>query len=506
MLSVLTIPLILLGSFGSSCVVFAHDVTEPPPSVADGLQLTLPLILKGALNTAQFKKLQLELLVKDNARERIAGQLDAQLGLNLSLLSSQAQSASGPLSADNTQHYQLKMSHNKLFKTGTALSAEWLLEHRATAFKAEQLPDNDSYQSQFAFTIKQSLGRNRFGKAFAAQLDAARTQAQATEEQVEAKMEEMLLGIVDIYYRAWLLRAQLSAAQRQLNLQWRLYKVTQAKHELGTAEATDLLQSKNALALARQRVRDTEKTLKDIWYQLVIPMRLPPTYLDVEMQKLTLSLGNDTDFAVATCQDWQAQNYHNLHSAQLDFLQASQAALRQRLYVQKDKLWPDIFVSLRVANNGADASFVKSLNGSFLSVNPTLALTAGIALTLSNQTALVDIKDTLQQQHMTELSIEQAQDGLRLTALTVCERMQRLLAKEKSLRRVLRNSKRRVALLEERFNLGQVDVLSVIQAGGSVIDTELRLQETVRDMTTSAWKIRRNAGGMMDHLQSMLAP
>ena len=125
-------------------------------------------------------------------------------------------------------------------------------------------------------------------------------------------------------------------------------------------------------------------------------------------------------------------------------------------------------------------------------------------MTLGNHAALLDIKDTLQQQHMTELSIEQAQDSLRLTALTVCERVQRLLAKEKVLRQVLRSSKRRVALLEERFNLGQVDVLSVIQAGGSVIDTELQLQETVRDMTTSAWKIRRNAGGVMDYLQSMI--
>lgn len=504
MLSVLTIPLILFFVLVHSCSLFAHDVPASPPSIEDGLQLTLPMILKGILNTAQFKKLQLELLVKDNARERIAAQLNAQVGANVSLLSSHAQTAAGPLSVDNSQHYQLKMFHNKLFKTGTALSAEWLLEHRATKFSAEQLPDSDNYQSQLAFTIKQSLGRNRFGKAFAAQLDAARTQAQATEQQVTVKMEEMLLSIVDIYYRAWLLREQLSAAQRQLALQWRLYKVIRAKHELGTAEMTDLLQSRNAVTTARQRVRDTEKMLKDIWYQLVIPMRLPRVYLDVEMTKLTLDLGHDSEFAVAKCKDWQGQSYYNLHSTQLDFLHSSQDALRQRLFVQKDKLWPDIFVSLRLANNGADASFAKSLNGSFLSLNPTVALTAGINMTLDNHAALVDIKDTLQQQHMTELSIEQAKDSLRITALTVCERMQRLLAKEKVLRKVLRNSKRRVALLEERFNLGQVDVLSVIQAGGSVIDTELQLQETVRDMTTSAWKIRRNAGGMMDYLQSMI--
>ena len=462
------------------------------------------MILKGVLNTAQFKKLQLELLVKGNARERIAAQLDAQVGANISLLSSHAESAAGPLSIDNSQHYQLKLFHNKLFKTGTALSAEWLLEHRATAFTTEQMPDRDNYQSQFAVTVKQSLGRNLWGKALAAQLDAARTQAQATEQQVTVKMEEMLLGIVDIYYRAWLLREQFSASQRQLALQRRLYKVTRAKHELGTAETSDLLHIKNAVATARQRMRDTEKLLKDIWYQLVIPMRLPREYLDVEMAKLTLALGHDTDFALATCKDWQIKSYETLRSMQLDFLISSQDALRQRLAAQKDKLLPDIFVSLRLANNGEDEFFVKSLNSSFLSINPTLALTAGINMTLGNHAALVDIKDTLQQQHMTELSIEQTRDSLHLTALTVCEHLQRLLAKEKVLRQVLRNSKRRVALLEEQFNLGQVDVLSVVQAGGGVIETELQLQETVRDMTTSAWKIRRNAGDFMDYLKNIL--
>ncbi len=502
MLGLLTNPLILLFGLVLAHPVLAHDV--PPSSVEDGLQLTLPMILKGALNTTQFKKLQLELLGKDNARARIEAQLDAQVGSSVALVNSHAQTAAGPLSADSSQHYQLKMFHNKLFKTGTLLSAEWLLEHRATEFSAEQIPDSSNYQMQFAATVKQSLGRNLFGRTLATQLDAARTRAQAMEQQIEAKMEEMLLGIIDIYYRAWLLRAQFSAAQRQLALQYRLYKVIRAKHELGTAEITDLLQSRNAVATARQRVHDTEKMLQDIWYQLVIPMRLPSAYLDVKMEKLTLALGHDTDFAIATCQGWQTQNYSNLHSAQLDFLHSSQDAWHQQLFVHKDKLRPDIFVSLRLANNGADASFVKSLNGSFLSVNPTVALTAGITMTLGNQAALVDIKNTLQQQHMTALSIEQAKDDLRLTALTTCDRLQRLLAKDKALRRILRNSKRRVALLEERFNLGQVDVLSVIQAGGNVISTELQLQETVQDMTTSAWKIRRNAGGMMDYLQNMM--
>ncbi len=504
MLGTVTTLLSLFCCLVHSCAIFAHDVPSSPPSVKDGLQLTLPMILKGVLNTAQFKKLQLELLVKDNARERIAAQLDAQVGANISLLNSNAQTPAGPLSVDHTQHYQLKFTHHKLFKTGTALSAEWLLEHRASEFSAEQIPDSDHYQSQLAVTIKQSLGRNFFGKAFAAQLDAARTQAQATEQQVTVKMEEMLLGIVDIYYRAWLLHEQFNAAQRQLSLQRRLYKVTHAKHELGTAETTDLLQSRNVVTTARQRVRDTEKMLKDIWYQLVIPMRLPRVYLDVEMEKLTLVLGHDTEFAVAKCRDWQIHNYDNMHSTQLDFLYSSQDALRQRLFMHKDKMLPDIFVSLRLANNGADASLIKSVNSSLLSVNPTWALTAGINMTLGNHAARVDIKNTLQQQHMTELSIEQTQDSLRLTALTICERLQRLAAKRKVLQRVLRSSKRRVVLLEERFNLGQVDVLSVIQAGGSVIETELQLQETVRDMATSAWKIRRNAGGVMDYLQSMM--
>ena len=503
MLNMLAIPLTIFFSLAYGCTLFAHN-TATSTSVPDRIDLTLPMILRGTLKTVQFQKLQLQLLTKDSARVRVESQLEPRSGASLSLLNNHAQ-ALGPTATDNAQHYQLKLSHSQMLKTGTALTAEWLFEHRSADFAMEQIPDSSSYQSQFVVAVKQSLTRNFWGKSYQAQLDAARMQEQATEQRVASETETMLMGIVEIYHRAWLLRERLAAAQRNLALQWRLRKVIRAKSELGTAEDTDLLQVKSAVAESRQRVRDSKKMLKDIWYQLVIPMRLPPEYLDVDVENIKIALEREQEFALATCKDWQQQSFDNLQtSPQMDFYKKSWEALQYRLMTQKERLYPDIFVALRLTNNGMNESLGTSIFDSVFSPDFTLSLTAGIEMTFGNHAVQADLKDIVQQQHMMELSIAQLKDTLRLNALTGCDRVRRLLAKEKVLKRVLYNNKKRVALLEEKFELGQTEVLSVIQAGREVISTELQLKETVQDMAVSAWKIRQNAGQVLTYLQGLI--
>ena len=239
MLNMLAIPLTIFFSFAYGCTLFAHN-TATSTSAPERIDLTLPMILQGTLKTIQFQKLQLQLLTNDSARLRVESQLEPRSGASLSLLNNHAQ-ALGPTATDNAQHYQLKLSHNQMLKTGTALTAEWLFEHRGADFIMEQIPDSSSYQSQFAVAAKQSLTRNFWGKSYQTQLDAARMQEQATEQRVASETERMLMGIVEIYHRAWLLRERLAAAQRNLALQWRLRKVIRAKSELGTAEGHRLV-------------------------------------------------------------------------------------------------------------------------------------------------------------------------------------------------------------------------------------------------------------------------
>ena len=504
MLKAVAIPLVLFLAF-SGVSVTGSAATAKTDAVPDRIKIDLPMILKGTLNTAQFKKLQLELLTKDSARLRITSQLDPQVGAAVTLQHSNAQVEAGPAALDSMQHYQLKLSHRRLLETGTALSAEWLLERRSANFSAVQLPDSSNYQSQFAFSVKQSLGRNRWGKSFHSQLEAARLQGLATEDRVEVSSEKMLMGIVEIYHRAWLLRERLNAARRGLTLQWRLQQVVKTKSELGTAEESHLLRVKSAVLVARQRVYDTKKMLRDIWYQLVIPLHLPRAYLDIDVAKIDIALVREQEFAISTCQEWQRQNFSSLQSSpQLDFYQKSQQALQHRFAVQKDKLYPDIFVALRLANNGVNKALGTSLIDSVLPVNLSLALSAGIDFTIDNHAARLDLKDTVQQQLRLDLDIAQHNDNVRLNALTMCDRVQRLLAKEKILRRLLYNNGKRIKLLQEKFELGQSEVDIVIQAQLELIDIEMQLQQVVQDIALSAWKIRANAGQVLSYLRGML--
>ena len=469
------------------------------PKKTEQQEINLNAVLQGAIaNSIQFKKLQLELLTKDNHLVRVRGQLDAKAGVNISLASNNAQTPPSPSAVDGSEQMRLQFNYQKMLHSGTLFMLDWSLEHQTIDFS--QIPDRDNYQSQFSFTIRQSLGRNGLGKSFQHQMQAAHYQEQAVEHRVEAAVDTWVLGIVELYYKAWLLQTRLHAAHKNLALQKRLYRVVKIKHGLGTAEKADLLQVRGSLATIKQKVLDIEKPLRDIWYQLVINLRLPASYLDIDISTLIIALEREYQSALSHCQEKR----NLLESSQIKFLSSSFQALKHRHESQKNNLRPDIFVAIGGANNGIDSNLGKGITASFSKANITTSITAGIEMTLGNQTGLADLKDTLQQKYLTELNIQQARENLRLDAIIACDQVERLITKEKNLKKILTNQKRRTALQEERFQLGQIDVINVIQAGNDLIDAEFQLKETMHDLAINVWKVRKITGKVKTYLKEKL--
>ena len=466
---------------------------------SEQIEINLNTVLQGALaNSIQFEKLQLELLTKDNHLARVRGQLDAKAGVNVSLSSNNAQTPPSPSAVNNSERLQLQFNYQKMLRSGTSFTLDWSLEHQTVDFS--QIPDRDNYQSQFAFTIKQSLGRNGLGKAFRYQMQSAEQQEKAIEYRVETAVETWVLSIVELYYKAWLLQARLHTAHKNLALQKRLHRVVKIKHGLGTAEKADLLQVKGSLAAIKQRLLDIEKPLQDIWYQLVVNLRLPASYLDTDISTLSIALEREFQPALSHCQEKR----NLLESSQMKFLSSSFQALKYRYEGQKNNLRPDIFVAIKGANNGIDNSLGKGITASFVEANITTSITAGIEMPLGNQASLADMKDTLQQKYLTELNIQQARENLRLDAIIACDHIERLIIKEKNLKKIIANQKRRTALQEERFQLGQIDVINVIQAGNDLIDAEFQLKETMHDLAVNVWKIRKIVSKIITYLKENL--
>lgn len=484
-----------------SVVVVAHP-HSPTKKSTDRIDIDLLTILAGAFTRSiESKKLQLQLHGKDLAQQKAVGMFDAQIKGKATLVSNNADGGESMFAIDDSSRQQVQASYNKLFKTGTALVIGWQLDHQKTSYSTPQIPEVDNYTNKINASLRQSLWRNAFGKNLTLRLQQAKLQGAIIEHQVKSAMEKMVIGLVDLYYKAWLLQAQLQAAEQNLALQRRLKRVMAIKHNLGTAETADMLQVNSSLVSARQQVADKKRALRSIWYQLAIAVNLTAEQTHIDINRLVIAIDYHYQEALQSCRNLRARDYQRLTSQQLQMHQVAVDSWQQQLSQHRQALLPDLYVELSASNNGIDDQLLKSIGHSLTEANLTVSLAVGLDMTLGNAGKIADLKETAQKKYLNDLQLQQTKDNLRLSALTACDNLEALVAKEKNLQVILNRQRRRIALQEERFRLGQIEVVTVVQASNDVINSEFRLRETMQGLAVGVWKVRAVNDQVLSYLQ-----
>lgn len=492
--------------WGWAVVVVAHPHGATKKST-DRIDIDLLTILGGAFTRSiESKKLQVQLRGKDLAQQKARGAFDAQLKSKATLLSNNADSGGSLFAIEDSNRQQLQVSYNRLFESGTTLVVGWQLERQKTSYSTTQIPEVDNFTNKLSVSLRQSLWRDAFGKNIAIRLQQAKLQGALVEHRVKSAMEQMVMGLVDLYYKAWLLQAQLQAANQNLVLQQRLKRVMTIKHNLGTAETADLLQVNSSLLSARQQVADKERALRSIWYQLAIAVNLTTEQTDIDIKRLAIAIDYRHQEAVQTCRDLRVRDYQRLTSQQLQMYRVAGDNWQQQLVQHRQSLLPDVYVELSASNNGVDEQLTQSIGNSLTEANFTVSVAVGLDMTIGNTSKIADLKETAQKKYLNELQLQQTKDNLRLAALTACDDLRDLVAKEKNLRVILNRQQRRIVLQEERFRLGQIDVVTVVQASNEVINAEFQLRETMQRIAVGVWKVRSVNDQVLSHLQSSLSP
>lgn len=481
-------------------VAHPHSVTK---KASDRIDIDLLTILAGAFTRSiESKKLQVQLHGKDLAYQKAKGIFDPQIKGKTTLLSNNADGGESMFAVEDSSRQQVQASYNRLFKTGTTLVVGWQLDHQKTSYSTTQIPEVDSYTNKLTVSLRQSLWRNAFGKNLTLQLQQAKLQGTIVEHRVKSAMEQMVIGLVDLYYKAWLLQAQLRAAEQNLVLQQRLKRVVTIKHNLGTAETADLLQVNSSLVSARQQVADKERALRSIWYQLAISVNLTAEQTHIDIKRLAIAIDYQSQEAVQSCQTLRVRDYRQLTSQQLQMFLVVADSWQHQLAQRRQTLLPDVYLELSASNNGVDDNFWNSIGDSLTEDNFTVSLAVGIDMTLGKTTQIVNLKETAQKKYLNDLQLQQTKDNLRLAALTACDNLEALVAKEKNLQIILNRQRKRIALQEERFRLGQIDVVTVVQASNDVINSEFQLRETMQRIAVGVWKVRAVNDQVLNYLQT----
>ena len=461
-------------------------------------KISLEELLAAALNSVQAQKiiLQAQTFNMERSKARYDGRVDTKLDFTHSV----AESHTPGLQIDKTAKGQLQVQYQKNIRSGTQMLVEWALDRQETEF-ATAAGKQENYQSQGAITVKQSLWRNFLGHAWNAEEQAILLGDKASKEQLQAQLEELAMLIVNQYYQAWLLQARLRATYQNIKLQQRLLRVSKIKFDLGTADKADILQIKASLLELQQRVKDSINALRGIWAQLVTAVNLPVVYVNTDISGMLLMIDKNYRASLDACKSLRNKNRSQFESANLRSLKYSLQASEQRIAQHKDSLKPDVFAAVRLANNGVDAGFTDSIWQSLSDWNVSASVSLGINIELGMHMQRANLADSFKQKQIALLSIDQAQTEFHVDILNTCNDLDRLISKEKNLRKIYLQQSERIALQEERFRIGQIDVLQIVQASNDLITAELRLKETSQELGLTVWKIRKMDGSLATYLR-----
>ncbi|MDE3268680.1 MAG: TolC family protein [Pseudomonadota bacterium] len=480
-----------------TCLIFLTAQTLASTGNATD-KIALDELLRSALKSAQAQQLilQAQTFNLDRSQARYDGRLETKMDISHSV----AESPSSNLQIDKIAKKNLQVKYLKNIRSGTQLQVEWALDHQDMEFVAA-LDNQVGFQSQGALTVKQSLWRNAFGRAWQAEEQALILTDKASKESLQANLEALAMVIVKQYYQAWLLQVQLQATYQHIKLQKRLLRVSKVKFDLGTADKADILQIRASLAGLQQRVKDSLNSLRMVWAQLVTAINLPVVYVNTDISGMRLTLDKDYQASQASCAELRNKNRAQLQSASLRSFKHSLQALEHQIAQHKDSLKPEVFAALRVANNGIDTSFASSVWQSVADWNVSASVSIGLNIELGKHRQYANLAESLKQKQITTLSIDQAQTELQVEILNACNDFARLISKEQTFQKIYQQQRQRIALQEERFRIGQIDVLQIVQASNDLIEAELRLKETAQELGLTVWKIRKADGSLFRMLR-----
>lgn len=474
----------------------------PSRSLADKStdKINLEELLRAALTSVEAQKLVLQ--AQTFNLERSQSRYDGRIETKMNLTHGTAENPN--LQVDKMTQKQLQMQYQKNTRTGTQIQAEWVLGHQDVEMSAPfaVAGNQTSYQSQGALTVTQSLWRNAFGRAWHAEEQALLLNNKASQERLQADLEALAMIIVEQYYQAWLMQARLRATYQNIKLQQRLLRVSQVKLNLGTASKADILQIKASLLGLQQRVRDSVNALRVIWSQLVTAVNLPVAYIKTDISGMRLGVNRDYEKALTACKSLRNKNRSQFESVGLRGLRHGLQASEQRIVQHQDSLKPDVFAAVRISNHGRDTKFTDSVWQSLTDWNVSASVSLGVSLELGMHRQRANLADSIKQKQLALLSIDQVQTELQVNVLNACNDLDRLINKEKSLQKIHRQQSERIALQEERFRIGQIDVLQIVQASNDLIASDLQSKETIQELGLIVWKIRKLDGSLATYLRS----
>jgi outer membrane protein TolC len=467
-----------------------------------GKTLSLPVVVSRAFQTstsAQEIKAQFPMIEVPQLSAK-AG-TETTLQAELSRLRDEKESSSA-FSPTRTDANVGKMGVQSLFSTGTVLSGEYSLSQADVDFNVGGAPQTSSnYESALTLSIAQNLLKDSFGSSTRKALRAGELESSSLKEGLTSAFEEWFLGVSQSYYGAWLSQEQLLAADQSLIRRQKLLNITQIRARRGTAEEPELLQIRAAVTQAALAQEESAQALQEQWRFLVISLGFPANWADIDARLIPLKFEAPLEDALKACestpQSFEAQAA-GLQSAKL---QAEAAALK--LDRSRNLALPELQLFASASYNGVDSTRADSVSQNLSGDHPAYAVGLKFSMPLGGRVEEVQVRSAVAEDMKARAKASAAADQYRISWANECANMKRLSSANSQLKSSLAAQIERVRLEENRFQVGRVPLINVIQAGDDSTSSRVALSVNEMNRAMSAWRIQRLSGALKAQLQQL---
>lgn len=396
----------------------------------------------------------------------------------------------------------LSVSYQKNFQSGTSLSTSLSTQRSDLSFSTPTAAVPGKYTSEVQFTVRQSLWKNAFGKAVKADLLSAKHKKELIKHQYQLALAQWFLQLEQIYHQAWLAQKSVANASDRVKTQKRLLKVIKLLKRRGTAEEADVLNVEQNLLRLQQGERASREALRSVWQQLVIVLKLPEEFLQVNPMKVRIAPSQFRSELASLCQPSSLERMNGESSPRIALLNKAVKSAELDLQGSQSRFDPDLYVAASLGSNGIDDSIGTTIGDAVGFGNPNYSVAVGIDMPLGRSASKADIIDKKKVLAKARLNLSSQKADTKIAWRTTCDRVKGVQKDMAMYRQMLSLNKKRSRLEEKRFSLGKSDVQTVIAAANDVILSQASLASAELNFINGVWRLKELNGDVEGFIKS----
>jgi len=385
--------------------------------------------------------------------------------------------------------------------TGTSLQAS--TQHEKSELNFATAPDTKYHLNRLEFSASQSLWKDSFGQSTRSLMRSGTSGSEAMVYAVKVKGENLLLQFIGLYLEAWLAQNRVATARDSLERRRRLKRSVDARLKRGNAVRSEGLQVSSAVLSSEVELINAEKSLQETWRSLVIGLKMPVSFLNIDPTKIPVKLDESIQEAEKLCQQLKESDVINRNNEVAASRLLAQSEEAKSEFANTQSRW-DVLATGKIAAQNREDRFSNAWSDSAAFKNPDWSVGLELSIPFLSLREKADRQEALSNTMYAKASESLTRASIQIRWANSCAALSASKKEIESFRQNAANQKSREAFESERYQVGSTSAFNVVSAGDdlSFADSSWRRAEAVARLT--AWQVLVLSGEIIKKFQNEL--